>query len=163
MHTIYLFKHIFAVTAQSDHLVNQDKEQLVFCCAAPFFSKLLRRCSLQICWRANGDHICSWASPSHIVFIGSEKNSPVVKDLANMVANDVACCERWFYLQISITKMTNIVRQRGSLLHLVETNIISFLQHTWRFAILCPSKLSHGKLPHLPIHQTIQPKDTDPQ
>ena len=27
------------------HLVNQYKEQLVFCCAAPFFSKILHRCS----------------------------------------------------------------------------------------------------------------------
>ena len=58
-----------------------------------------------------------------------KRNSPVVKSLANMVANDTACCERWFDLQISFAKMTNIVRQRDNLLHHVETNIISLLRH----------------------------------
>ena len=49
MHTIYLFIHILTETARIDHLVNQYNEQLIFCCAAPFFSKLLHRYSLQIC------------------------------------------------------------------------------------------------------------------
>ena len=75
------------------------------------FIKLFYRYSLQICWRVDGDHICSWASSSSdIAYIGSKKNSPVVKRLANMVANDVACCERWFGPQTSIAKMTNIVQ-----------------------------------------------------
>ena len=46
MHNIYLFIHILTVTARSDHLVNQYKEQLVFGCAAPFFSKRPHRCYL---------------------------------------------------------------------------------------------------------------------
>ena len=67
--------------------------------------------------------MCSWASsPSHIACIGSNKNSLVEKGLANMVANDVTRDD-------SIAKMTNIVRYRDSSLHLVETDIISLLQH----------------------------------
>ena len=58
-------------------------------------------------------------------------------------------------LKISIAQITNIVRWHDSLLHLVETNILFLLHYAWRFAILCPSKLSPCKLPHLPIHQTI--------
>ena len=151
-HTIYLFIHIFTATARSDHLVNQYIEQFVFCCAAPFFSKVLHRCSLQIWWRADGDHTCYCTSPSsHIAYIGSKKNSPVVKGLANMVANDVACCEKSFDLQISIAKMTNIVR---CLLHLVKTNIIFLSQHAWHFAILYLSNLLQE---NFPIYRSIKP------
>ena len=97
----HLFIHIFTVTARSDHLVNQCTDQLVFFYAAQLFSKILHWCSLQICWCADGDHISSWAS--HIAYIGFKNNSPVVKDLANIVANDVACYERWFDKHYAVT------------------------------------------------------------
>ena len=72
MRNIYLFIHTFKYiysTARSDHLVDQYKEQLVFCCAAPFFMKFFfHRCSLQICWQESVGHIYSRIShSSHIV------------------------------------------------------------------------------------------------
>ena len=92
MHTIYLFVHIFKYI-----YINCLKWPPSESIQRAFFSKLLHLCSLQICWRAEGDHIWSWASPSsHIAYIVYKKNISVVKGMANMVANYVAFCKRWF-------------------------------------------------------------------
>ena len=90
----YLFRHIFRVTARSDHLLTASVQR-----AARFL--LYRTIVLKTSSSMFSGNLLTCRRRSHMFlgfsftyYIGSKKNNPVVKGLANMVANDVACCER---------------------------------------------------------------------
>ena len=113
MHAIYLFLYI-CTYIYSNCLKWPPSESIqraarFLLCRTIFLKVSSSMSSANLLTRRRKSHIFLASPSSHVTYIDSEKNSPAVKGLANMVANDVLCCERWLD-QILIAKITNIVQ-----------------------------------------------------